>query len=85
MLIGNNEIDINTVEMIKYIENPNIIKIKVDTSTAFDINMIAKQNNLKGIFVKKLLEKIENEPENREKFERAIEIGINAFNREINT
>ena len=85
MLIGNNEMDINTFEMIKYIENPNIIKIKADTSTAFDINMIAKQNNLKGIFVKKLLEKIENEPENREKFERAIEIGINAFNRKIIT
>ena len=80
-LVGNNNMEINTLEIIKYLENPNIIKLKESFSPDFDAEMIAKQNNLKGIFVKKLLEKMEEEPENREKFEKAIQVGINAFER----
>lgn len=80
-LVGNCNMEINTFEIIKYIENPNIIKLKESCSPAFDIKSIAMQNNLKGIFVRKLLEKINEEPENREKFEKAIQIGINAFER----
>lgn len=37
------------------------------------------QNNLRGIFVKTLLEKIKNNPEEKEKLEKAIEIGISCF------
>ena len=40
---------------------------------------IAKQNNLKGFFVKDLLERAEKEPENKEKIYKAIEIGLLAF------
>ncbi len=41
--------------------------------------MLAKQNSLKGLFVKSLLEKKKKEPENEEKIEKAIEIGLSAF------
>jgi len=56
-----------------------VIKIKDKTKLEVDLEMLAKQNSLKGLFVKKLLEKIEEEPENKEKIEKAIEIGLAAF------
>jgi len=37
------------------------------------------QNNLKGIFVKSLLEKQKENPEDSEKIQKAIEIGLSAF------
>ena len=40
---------------------------------------LAKQNNLKGLFVKNLLEKIEENPNNEQEIRKAIEIGLRAF------
>lgn len=40
---------------------------------------MANKNNLKGIFIKDLLKKLEDEPENSEKIYKAIEIGLSAF------
>ena len=44
-----------------------------------DINEIAKQNNLKGIFTKNMLQKLEQEPENEELILKALEIGLEAM------
>ena len=79
VLIGNKKMEIEPLKILKFIGAPNIIKIKDKTKLEINLNEIAGQNNLKGIFVRTLLEKIEKEPENREKIEKAIEIGITAF------
>ena len=40
---------------------------------------MARQNNLKGIFVKNLLDKLKENSEEKEKIMRAIEIGLSSF------
>jgi len=79
ILVGNRNTEINTLEILKHITNVNIIKIKDKTKLEINLEELSKQNNLKGIFIKTLLNKIETEPENREKIEKAIEIGLSAF------
>lgn len=79
ILIGNKKIEINTNEIIKHILHQNIIKIKDKTKLEIDLEKLSEQNNLKGIFVKNLLEKIKENPEQKEKIEKAIEIGLNSF------
>lgn len=71
--------EIEPLKILKHISIPNVIKIKDKTKLEVDLKMLANQNSLKGLFVKNLLEKIEKEPENKEKIEKAIEIGLSAF------
>lgn len=76
ILTGNKKFEIETSQVLKHLLNPNIIKLKDKTKLEVDLESISKQNNLKGIFVRTLLEKIKQEPENKEKIEKAIEIGL---------
>ena len=78
-LVGNRKIEVNPNEILKNINYNNIIKIKDKTKLEVDLLSMAKQNNLKGFFVKDLLERAEKEPENKEKIYKAIEIGLLAF------
>lgn len=79
ILVGNKKIEININEILKNILQKNIIKIKDKTKLEVDLENVSKQQNLKGFFVRNLLEKIEEEPENKEKIYKAIEIGLMAF------
>lgn len=79
-LIGNRKIEIEPLEIIKHIATQNIIKIKDKTTLEINLVELSKEASLKGLFIKNLLEKIEQEPENKEKIEKAIEIGLTAFN-----
>ena len=58
-----------------YIENKNIIKLKDKTKVEYDLEKISKEQSLKGIFVKELLEQINEE--NREQILESIYIGLN--------
>ena len=49
------------------------------TKIGVDLQKEAKKNNLKGIFIKNLLQQADRDPENSEKIYKAIEIGLNAF------
>ncbi len=79
ILVGNRRFEINTNKILKNIIQNNIIKIKDKTNLKIDLENLSKQSNLKGIFVKNLLEKIEEHPEDKEKILKAIEIGLSAF------
>ena len=79
ILTGTKNFEINTGELLKYITHTNIVKIKDNTKLDIDLESISEQNNLKGIFVKELLEEIQNHPEEKENIEKAIEIGLEAF------
>ena len=79
ILIGQKNIEINTSKLCKLIADKNILKIKDKTETKYNIDKIATQNNLKGIFVKKMLEDIKDDKSNKEEIEQAIEIGLKAF------
>lgn len=81
ILIGNRNFEINKYDLLKYIENERIIKIKDHTKIAYDLEKIANESTLKGLFAKEMLEKLEqtNELEEKEIIEKAIEIGLEAL------
>ena len=81
-LIGKRNFEIDIYEILKLISNDNIIKIKNKTKINYDLEKISQEKTLRGIFVKKMLEKmdlIENEDE-RIILENSIEIGMEALN-----
>ena len=55
ILTGSRNIEINKGEICKLITNENILKLEDKTETKYNFDELAKQNNLKGIFVKKML------------------------------
>ena len=60
----------------KMINQKNIIKIKDLSKMGYDIEAISKENNLKGLFVKELLNQMKENPENKKIIEEALEIGL---------
>ncbi len=62
--------------------NERIIKIKNKTKIAYNLEKIKNENTLKGIFAKKMLEKLNNEninEEEKEIIEKSIEIAFEAL------
>ncbi len=82
ILIGNRNFEINKYELLKYMENERIIKIRDKTKIAYNLEKIANENTLKGLFVKEMMEKLNQEEtvgEEKEIIEKAIEIGLEAL------
>jgi len=79
ILIGTRNIEINTKEICKLTGGENILKVKDKTETKYNLDKLATQNNLKGIFVKKMIQKLKDENFNQEEIKRAIEIGLKSF------
>ena len=77
ILKGSRNFEISTYEILRLIENNNIIKIKDSTKIKMNLEELAKEKSLKGIFVKNMLEKISEE--NEEEIISAIEIGLEAM------
>lgn len=79
ILQGTKNMDLNTTRICKLTKNNSIIKIKNKTKIKYDIDNLAKQKSLKGIFVKNLLKKLETNPNDEETIKKAIEIGLELF------
>lgn len=82
ILKGNRNFEINPYEILKLISNERIIKIKNDTKIAVDLEKLANENTLRGIFIKMMKEKLEEKDLNQEekdRIEKAIEIGLDAL------
>ena len=79
IFIGSRNFEINLKEIKKLINSNQVIKIKDKTKLAIDLEKIAKENSLKGIFIRDLHEKIKENPEGKEKILKIIEIGIEAM------
>lgn len=80
-LTGKRNFEIDTYEIKKFITNEKIIKIKNKTKINYNLEIIAEENTLKGIFVKKMLDKynlLENEEE-KSILENSIEIGLESL------
>lgn len=76
ILIGGRNFEINSREILKIISSDNILKIKDETKLNYDLEALSKENNLKGIFIKEALEKLEQGILTEEEVEKAIEIGL---------
>ncbi len=62
-------------------ENSYYLKIIDDTSSDYDLEKLIKQPNLKGVFVKKMLNAIENATDKgeKEKLNHALQLGLEAM------
>ena len=83
IFIGKRNFEIDKYEINKFIIKNNIIKLKDNTKINIDINKLINENTLKGLFVKEILEKINNEnnEENKKILEEALEIGLSVFDK----
>lgn len=82
ILVGNRNFEINKYELLKYVENERIIKIKNKTKIAYDLAKMSNETTLKGLFAKEMLERMgqpEITEEEEEIIEKAIEIGLEAL------
>jgi len=68
ILEGTRNFEINLSRILEQITNENILKIKDNTKTKYDLDKIKEENNLRGMFVKEMLEMGADET--------AIEIGL---------
>lgn len=81
ILIGNRNFEINIYELLKFIENKKIIKIKNKTKLGYDLDKISNETTLKGLFAKEMKEKLNciTNAEEKEIIEKAIEVGFEAL------
>lgn len=80
ILIGDKNFEININNLFKYINNENIIKIKNKTELKINLNELSKENSLKGLFVKEILEELNKENYNKEILNDVLEIGLEILN-----
>jgi len=82
ILTGYRNFEINKYELLKYMANDRIIKIKDKTKIAYNLEKLANESTLKGIFAKEMLEKMNEQnitEEEKEIVKKAIEIGLGAL------
>lgn len=82
ILIGKRNFEIDKYELYKLISNYKVIKIKNKTKINYNLEKIANDTTLKGLFAKEMLKKLndENISENeKEVIEKAVEIGMEAL------
>lgn len=82
ILTGKRNFEIDRYELYKLISNDKVIKIKNKTKINYDLEKLANDTTLKGLFAKEMLEKLRDEnisEEQREIVEKAIEIGMEAI------
>ena len=79
ILIGIRNIEINANALCKLIQNKDILKIEDKTEAKYNFDELARQNNLKGIFVRRMLKKLNDEKLDEKEIRKAIEIGLKSF------
>lgn len=76
ILVGKRYFTLNIDEIKKLNSKENIVKIKDKTKVGIDIERIAEENNVRGIFVRNMLERKGRENLDEDFIEKAIEIGL---------
>lgn len=83
ILTGKHNFEVDTKKILALLNLQNVIKIKDESKTNYDISEIAKQVSLKGILAKNILNKLKmaNTDEEKEELLQAFEVGMDAFNK----
>ena len=79
ILVGNRNFEINTREILRVVSRENVLKVKDCTKINYDLEELSKQKNLKGIFIKEVLEMYNKGLCTEEEYQKAIEIGLDAM------
>src|SRR5699024_10313239 len=61
ILISERNLENDKYDNLKYIKNDRIIKLKDETKISYNLEKISNETTLRGLFVKEMLEKLENE------------------------
>ena len=80
ILVGKRNFEIDIFKLYRIIGYKNIIKIKDETKLNYDLNDIANNYTLKGLFAKEILDEMEKENIDKEMIEKAAEIGLEILN-----
>lgn len=80
ILIGDKNFEINIYNLFQYILNENIIKIKNKTKLRINLEELSKNNNLKGLFVKEILDELNENNYDKKILQNALEIGLEIIN-----
>lgn len=82
VLIGKRNFEINKYDIYKLISNDKIIKVKDKTKLNYNLEKLANENTLKGLFAKEMLERLNEQnlsEEDKKIIEKAVEIGFEAL------
>ena len=82
ILIGKRNFEIDKYELYKLISNDKVIKIKNKTKINYNLEELANEKTLRGLFAKNMNERLKDEKltnEEKEKIEKAVEIGLEAL------
>ena len=79
ILKGTKKIELNETRICKLTQKDMILKVMDKTETEYNIDNLAMQKNLKGMFVKNLLEKLKSDPQEEDSIKKAMEIGLKLF------
>ena len=79
ILVGKRNFEINTREILRVVARENVLKIKDCTQINYDLEELSKQKNLKGIFIKEVIEMYNKGLCTEEEYQKAIEIGLEAM------
>ena len=82
ILIGKRNFEIDRYELYKFTKNERIIKIKDHTKINYNLEKLANNTTLKGIFASEMLKKLKNNDLQEDEIqiiEKAIEIGFEAL------
>ena len=82
ILSGKRNFEINIYDLYKYELNQKIIKIKDQTKPNYDVEKISKENTLKGLFVKEVIEEMKKLNYDEQTIEKALEIGMEILDKE---
>lgn len=79
------EIEVSVDEICGRVANEVFfVKIKDKTEIKIDLQALSNETSLKGVFVKNMLEAIENAPEDKKStFKYALQLGLRAFRSEV--
>ena len=76
-LTGIRNVDVKKLIEELYISNEKVCNITDNTHYEYDLEKMAKQDTLKGVFIRNMLEEIKSNPENESKVMQAIEYVLN--------
>ena len=76
ILTGKRNFEINIYDLYKYELNDRIIKLKDKTKPNYDLEKIAREHTLRGLFVKEILEEMKNQDYDEETIGKALEVGM---------
>ena len=78
------DVAVNTAEIAERLKEITYFAKVIDKTTVkIDLEKISNEMSLKGVFVRKMLEKAENEPHNKEQIQAALKLGLKAFAGEV--